>query len=157
MVYAGVEVMDLEGELALEDVQSYQREGAEMAVAVFADVGALHKAQVDFEDIASGLPGGPVGTGSGPLDKSHTNVAVEIGDYRGVVLGRIGAASGRITGQEDVVDGCAWAEGLYAAGDRPGAASVCKCAAFEGKSGAKSEGVEADEFEEISSGEGSAE
>ena len=157
MVYARVEVMDLEGELALENVQSNQGEGAVMVVTIFADVGALHKAQVHLKHIARRLPCGQVGACTGPLDKSDTDVAVEIGDQRGVILGWIGAVKGWITRQQDVVYGRAWAEGLDAAGDGPGAGSMGKNAAFESEGGAECEGVDSGELEELSPGEGIAE
>ena len=72
--------MDLEGELALEYVQSYQRERAVMAAAVFADINAFHKAQVDFEDIATGSPGGQIRARAHPLHKSQTDVPIKVGD-----------------------------------------------------------------------------
>ena len=80
MVYSRVEVMDLEGELALEYVQSYQRERAAMVAAVFADIHAFHKAQVDLKDIAAGFTGGQVGASAHPLDKSLTDLPVKVGD-----------------------------------------------------------------------------
>ncbi|HZD57225.1 MAG TPA: hypothetical protein VE136_10905 [Anaerolineales bacterium] len=150
---AGVEVMDLQGELALENIQSGQDERPVVALTILADIFACHEAQVNLKDIASGSSGGFVGAGAHPLYIGQTDMPVKVSDQGEVVFGRVRAAKRWITRQEDMVDGCSRAERLDSSGDWLGAGAVSRSAAREIERYAQCQGVESRQLEELSPGE----
>ena len=71
---------------AIEDVQSYEREGAVVLLAILPEVLPFHEAQINLvgqvADVASYL----VGVGAHSFDVGKADVPVEVGDGRRVFL-----------------------------------------------------------------------